>query len=30
MHIGDQWMQLRSRDKALDQAFARPFPVGVE
>ena len=30
MHIGDQWMQLRSRDKALDQAFDRPFPVGVE
>ena len=30
MHIGDQWMQLRSRDKALAQAFARPFPVGVE
>ena len=30
MHIGNQWMQLRSRDKALDQAFDRPFPVGVE
>ncbi len=30
MHIGDQWMQLHSRDKALNQAFARPFPVGVE
>ena len=30
MHIGDQWMQLRSRDKTLDQAFDRPFPVGVE
>ena len=30
MHISDQWMQLRSRDKALDQAFDRPFPVGVE
>ena len=30
MHIGDQWMQLRSRDKALAQVFARPFPVGVE
>ena len=30
MHIGDQWMQLRSRDKTLDQVFDRPFPVGVE
>lgn len=30
MHIGDQWMQLRSREKILDQAFDRPFPVGVE
>ena len=30
MHIGDQWMRLRSRDKTLDRAFARPFPVGVE
>ena len=30
MHIGDQWMQLRSRDKTLDQTFDRPFPVGVE
>ncbi|MCY4605494.1 MAG: beta-galactosidase, partial [Gemmatimonadetes bacterium] len=30
MHIGDQWMQLHSHDKTLDQAFDRPFPVGVE
>ena len=30
MHIGDQWMQLHSRDKALDETFDRPFPVGVE
>ena len=30
MPIGDQWMQLRSRDKDLAQAFDRPFPVGVE
>ena len=30
MHIGDQWMQLRSREKILDQAFDPPFPVGVE
>ena len=30
MHIGDQWMQLHSRDKALNETFDRPFPVGVE
>ena len=27
MHIGDQWMKLRGRDKDLSGIFAKPFPV---
>ncbi len=30
MHTGDNWMKLRSHEKDLSGAFARPFPVGVE